>query len=78
MRDARRKRRPPGKPRRFRARAGIYYPALSLYAGGKAKANFGPEWICPPQCDTPMQPISALKATPGEDADGDGAEAAAE
>ena len=22
-------------------------------------ANFGPDWICPPECDVPLQPISA-------------------
>ena len=44
--------------------AGIYYPALSLYAGAKASANFGPDWICPPQSDMDFQPISALQPLP--------------
>ncbi len=44
--------------------AGIYYPALSLYAGAKASANFGPDWICPPQSDMNLQPISALQPLP--------------
>lgn len=25
-----------------------YYPALSLYGGARARANFGPTWIFPP------------------------------
>ena len=44
--------------------AGIYYPALSLYAGAKATANFGPDWICPPECDLPLRPISDLRPLP--------------
>lgn len=44
-----------------------YYPAVSLYMGGKVRANFGPSWICDPgttqgsSCRIDFRPISALK-----------------
>lgn len=43
---------------------GIYFPSLSLYMGAKAAANFGPEWICPPETDIPLRPISSLRPLP--------------
>jgi Set1/Ash2 histone methyltransferase complex subunit ASH2 len=33
----------------FSVEPGCYYPAVSLYMGGGARANFGPHWICPPR-----------------------------
>ncbi len=42
---------------------GVYYPAVSMYYGGRVTANFGPRFAFPPPADAgPTRPMSEAVA----------------
>ncbi|CAN0332039.1 unnamed protein product [Discosporangium mesarthrocarpum] len=44
-----------------------YFPAISLYMGGRVRVNFGPTFVFPPPAELRSKPISSLRPLPKEE-----------